>query len=394
MGQMMGQPYKAGDLGEVARLSLKLGFLAFGGPAAHIAMLRGEVVERRKWMTDQHFLDLIGMTNLIPGPNSTEMVIHTGYERAGWRGLIAAGSCFILPAFLLVLILSYLYVEFGTSTTGEWLLYGIKPVVIAIVGQAIWGLTRTAVINQTQEQAAIMVAAGVGVFLLYLIGISELVLLFGGAIVAALAINWRRMRDAALTLSIAPFGALSLLLATDGASAGYSHTRLFLQFLKIGAVLYGSGYVLLAFLQSTFVEDLGWLTHEQLIDGVAIGQFTPGPVFTTAAFVGYVSGGFGGAVLATLGIFIPSFIFVALTRPVVPRVRNSPWAGALLDGVNAAALGLMAAVTLELARSAIVDVVTFLMAAVAITVLIRVRPNSAWIIIGGAVFGIAYKGIF
>lgn len=388
----------AGTVREVAAVALKLGFTAFGGPAAHIAMLREEVVHRRKWMTDQHFLDLIGLTNLVPGPNSTEMVIHSGFIRAGWRGLITAGSLFILPAFSLVLFFSWLYVEYGTTTTGEWLLYGIKPIIIAIVAQAIWGLSRTAVIGRETTTAGIMVVVGVIVAALYFLGVNEILLLFGGAALAAVLINWRALMGRISASSIAPFGLLAAPAAffsvPENANVGYSALRLFLEFLKIGAVLYGSGYVLLAFLENTFIENLGWLTTQQLIDGVAIGQFTPGPVFTTATFVGYVTGGWWGAVLATIAIFIPAFIFVTLIRPVVSRVRNRAWTAALLDGVNAAALGLMAAVTLLLGRDALVDVVTVILAVAALGVLLRFKLNSAWLIITGGAVGIAYQGVF
>ncbi len=385
-----------GDLREVSLLALKLGVTAFGGPAAHIAMLRQEVVEKRKWMTDQHFLDLIGLTNLVPGPNSTEMVIHAGYERAGWRGLLAAGSLFILPAFAMVLFFTILYVEYGTTTAGEWLLYGIKPVIIAVIAQALWGLGNTALGVSDRATAVLMAIVGAAVAGLFFVGINELILLFGGALVGALLI-FGRQTLASGAAALLPLYLLKLPLALlavpEDAPVSYSGTRLFLTFLKIGAVLYGSGYVLLAFLEGDFVNNYGWLTEDQLIDGVAIGQFTPGPVFTTATFVGYVSGGFTGAVLATLGIFIPAFIFVALIRPVVMRVRDRAWTGALLDGVNAAALGLMAAVTIELAEAALVDIVTILLAALALVALIRFKVNSAWLVIGGAVVGLTYQGL-
>ena len=386
-----------GELREVSLLALKLGVTAFGGPAAHIAMLRQEVVEKRKWMTDQHFLDLIGLTNLVPGPNSTEMVIHAGYERAGWRGLIAAGALFILPAFALVLFFTILYVEYGTTTAGENLLYGIKPVIIAIVAQALYGLGNTALRVPDRATAALMALVGVSVAALFFVGINEVILLFGGALVGALLIFGRQaLANGAAVL--VPLYLLKIPLALlqgvpEDAPVAYSATRLFLTFLKIGAVLYGSGYVLLAFLEGDFVTNYGWITEEQLIDGVAIGQFTPGPVFTTATFVGYVTGGFPGAVLATLGIFIPSFIFVALIRPVVARVRDRAWTGALLDGVNAAALGLMAAVTIELGEAALVDVVTILLAVLAFGALIRFKVNSAWLVMAGAVVGLTYQGL-
>lgn len=389
------QAQESDDLREVSLLALKLGVTAFGGPAAHIAMLRQEVVEKRKWMTDQHFLDLIGLTNLVPGPNSTEMVIHAGYERAGWRGLIAAGTLFILPAFALVLIFTILYVEYGTTTVGEWLLYGVQPVIIAIIAQALWGLANTALGVPDRVTAVLMAVVGASVAGLFFVGINELILLFGGALIGALLIFGRQaLANGAAVL--VPLYLLKLPLAffqgvPDDAAVPYSATRLFLTFLKIGAVLYGSGYVLLAFLEGDFVNNYGWITKEQLIDGVAIGQFTPGPVFTTATFVGYVTGGFTGAVLATIAIFIPAFIFVALIRPVVMRVRDRAWTGALLDGVNAAALGLMAAVTIELAEAALVDVLTVIVALLALFGLIRYQINSAWLVIAGAAIGVTYQ---
>jgi chromate transporter len=372
-------------LAEVATVALKLGCTAFGGPAAHIAMLREEVVSRRKWLSDAYFLDLIGATNLIPGPNSTEMVIHVGYLRAGWRGLIVGGALFILPASLIVLALAWAYVRYGSTPTGEALFYGIKPVVIAVVAQALWGLGRTAI----KSPFLLVVAAGAAA--LYLVGFNELAILFGGAAMVLLvrslqrALPGRAAISAILPLSAMPLSALPL----PAALVPISLTTLFLTFLKIGAVLYGSGYVLLAFLRSDFVERLGWLTDQQLLDAVAVGQLTPGPVFTTATFVGYLVAGVPGAVLATVGIFLPSFLFVALLHPLVPRLRRRLWTAALLDGVNVAAIGLMAAVAWRLGQDAIVDPVTALIAALAAFLLIRYRVNSTWLVLGGALIGLA-----
>src|SRR3989338_5161954 len=326
-------------LGEVASLFLKLGTIGFGGPAAHIALMRDEVVRRRRWVSEERFLDLLGMTNLIPGPNSTEMAIHLGYGRAGWPGLLVGGACFIVPATLIVLGCAWLYVRWGAAPQATWLLYGVKPFIIAVVVQAVWSLLRTAV------KGPLLAAIGAGVVALSLAGGNEVALLLGGGVVVALLRAGRRLA-----------GAL-VVAAGGGASSGALGT-LFLVFLKIGAVLYGSGYVLLAFLRGDFVERLGWLTDRQLLDAGAVGQFTPGPVFTTATFIGYVLGGVPGALLATLAIFLPSFVFVALSHPLLPRVRGSAWAGAFLDGVNVAALGLMAVVTWELGRAAIVDPLT------------------------------------
>jgi len=365
---------------ELAGLFLKLGLIAFGGPAAHIAMMREEVVHRRRWMSDQRFLDLLGATNLIPGPNSTEMAIHIGYARAGWPGLIVGGVCFIAPAVIIVLALAWAYVRYGTLPEAAAVLYGIKPVIIAIVAQALWGLGRTAV------RTILLGMLGAATLTLYLLGVNEIALLAGGAVVTMLAVNASRMRaaqlPALLPLAMAP-------AAQAAAVTAFSLSTLFLTFLKIGAVLYGSGYVLLAFLRGDFVVRLGWLTDRQLLDAVAVGQVTPGPVFTTATFVGYLLGGWGGALLATLGIFLPSFVFVAASHPFIARLRRSPWAAALLDGVNVAALALMAGVTWQLGRAAIVDWLTAAIAAASVIVLFRFRINSAWLIAGGALAGVA-----
>ena len=346
-------------------------------------MLRQEVVSRRTWLSEQQFLDLLGATNLIPGPNSTEMVMHVGRERAGWRGLLVAGSLFILPAALIVLVLAWAYVEYGSRPQAEWLLYGIKPVIIAIVGQALWGLARTAV--QSRLLAALIVAT----FVLFLLGVNELLLLFGTGILFA------GIRNAGRAFTRKPTSSLLFLpgwaVPVAASTVPVSLPTLFLTFLKIGAVLYGSGYVLLAFLRNDLVERLGWLTDVQLLDAVAVGQLTPGPVFTTATFVGYVVAGVPGAVLATVGIFLPAFAYVALLGPLIPRLRSSPWMSAFLDGVNVAAVGLMAGVTLQLARSAVVDWITALLAVLSVAVLLRYRLNSAWLILGGALVGIAYR---
>lgn len=377
-----------GAVREVAQVALKLGFTAFGGPAAHIAMLHDEVVRRRKWLTEQHFLDLLGATNLIPGPNSTEMVIHVGHVRAGWRGLIVAGISFIVPAAVIVLTLSWFYVSYGATPTGEWLLYGIKPVIIAVVLQAIWALGRKAV------RGPFLGVVGAVVLALHLLGVDELILLFGGGLFVMLVENTRRLRGRgsalpALLLPLLGFPYSALIEAAR--AVPFSLERLFLGFLKIGAVLYGSGYVLLAFLRSDFVERFGWLTDQQLLDLVAIGQVTPGPVFTTATAIGYVLGGFPGAALATIGIFLPSFVFVAASGPVVPRLRQSPWMSGLLDGVNVAAMGLIVAVTWELGRAAIVDALTALLALLAAVLLFRFKLNSAWLVLGGGLVALVYR---
>lgn len=363
------------DLAEVAKLFLKLGFTAFGGPAAHISIMHNEVVMRRNWLTDEEFLDLLGATNLIPGPNSTEMAIHIGYIRAGWLGLLAAGFCFVAPATLIVLVLAWLYIQYGTMPQAEWLLYGVKPVILAIVAQALWTLGSKAF------KTKILAVIGVLVFALYFFGFNEIALLFAGGLIVMLIANIQRRR------SIHPAVFIPLGAALAQANIPFSFSTLFLIFLKIGSVLYGSGYVLLAFLRNDFVLRLGWLTDQQLIDAIAIGQVTPGPLFTAATFIGYILGGTTGALLATLGIFLPSFIFVAISNPLIPKIRKSTWAGSLLDGVNASSLGLMAAVTIQLSFASLTDLPTALIAIVSLILLLRYQVNATWLIAGGALIG-------
>jgi chromate transporter len=365
-------------LREVALLFLRLGTIGFGGPAAHSAMMHDEVVKRRKWLDEERFLDLIGATNLIPGPNSTEMAIHLGYLRAGWGGLILGGACFILPAMLIVTLLAWVYKTYGSTPQVGSLLYGVKPVVIAIVIQALLSLGRKAI--RTKFSALV----GAITIVLYLLGVNPLVLLLGGGVVVMLIANISRLRQISLP-AVLPW--LPFALATQAAEP-FNLAALFFVFLKIGAVLYGSGYVLLAFLQADLVDRYGWLTQQQLLDAIAIGQSTPGPVFTTATFIGYLLGDLPGALVATLGIFLPSFIFVAMSNPLIPRLRESLWFGALLDGVNATSLGLMAAVTLQLGQAAFVDPLTVLLGLAAILLLLRWKVNSTWLIAGGAAIGL------
>lgn len=368
-------------LAEVAWVFFKLGLTAFGGPAAHIAYMQQEVVRRRRWIDDQRFLDLLGATNLIPGPNSTEMAIHLGYVRAGWRGMIAGGLGFILPAAAIVLALSWAYVRFGSTPQVEWLLYGIKPVILAIIFHALYSLARKAVTGWVTGLVGGVCA------LLYILGVNELALLFGSGAGLMLWKNHRRILQLGKTLPPAGLilgGALTL----SNAEVPFSLTRLFLVFLKIGSVLYGSGYVLLAFMRADLVERLGWLTNQQLIDAIAIGQITPGPLFTSATFVGYLLGGIPGALTATVGIFLPSFIFVAISSPFIPRMRASPWLAALLDGVNVAALGLMAGVMIEISLTSLTDPVTIVLALVSAGLLFGSKLNPTWLILAGAVFGL------
>jgi chromate transporter len=368
-------------LPEVAGLFLKLGLTAFGGPAAHVAMMQEEVVEHRKWVDSQHFLDMLGATNLIPGPNSTEMAIHLGYTRAGLAGLLVGGLCFVAPATLIVLAFAWAYVEFGATPAAGWLLYGIKPVVIAIILNALLSLGRKAV------KGWLTGLVGLAALALYFLGVNVIALLIGGGLIVMILANLKRLRGARLAVMLAPHTP-SILAGLAASAAPFSLGALFLVFLKIGLVLYGSGYTLLAFLQADLVDRLGWLTQQQLIDAVAVGQLTPGPVLTTATFVGYLLGGLPGAALATLGIFLPSFVLVAITNPLIPRLRESPWAGGFLDGVNVAALGLMAAVTIQLGRAALTDPVTITLGVIAIALSLRFKVDNTWLILGGAAAGV------
>ena len=371
---------------EIAAVFLKLGTIAFGGPAAHIAMMEDEVVRRRAWVTRDEFLDYLGATNLIPGPNSTELAIHIGRARGGWPGLLVAGACFILPAATIVAFIAWIYVRFGSLPEVASVLYGVKPVVIAVVLQALWGLGRSAL--KTPMLVLIAVASVAAV----VTGVNEIAVLCGAGALAA-ALSARRVdppteKSVERGTMLAPvLASTTAPVAVGGAGVAFGLWPLFLTFAKIGTVLFGSGYVLLAFLRADFVDRLGWLTERQLLDAVAVGQFTPGPVFTTATFVGYLLGGGAGAVVATVGIFAPAFVFVALSGVVLPYVRGSRSARAVLDGVNVASLALMAVVTYQLAGAALTDAVTVILAMVSAVLLFRWRVNTAWVILAGGVLG-------
>jgi chromate transporter len=393
----------AARLREVALVFLRLGATAFGGPAAHIAMMREEIVRRRGWINEERFVDLLGVANLVPGPTSTELAIYLGYVRAGWAGLAVAGVCFILPAMSIVLALAWGYHTYGALPQARWLFVGVQPVVVAIVSHALWGLRRT-VLKSSWAVALLAV-----VLLAYLLGANILALLAGGAALygATSAMGrWRAARHASSSAQVAgwlahgrdwlalprprlPIRATLALLAVP-----FTYSTLFLTFLKIGAVVYGSGYVLLAFLRADLVQGLHWLTERQLLDAVAVGQFTPGPVFTTTTFIGYLVGGWQGALLATLAIFLPSFAFIAAIRPVAAWLRRSAWSAALLDGVNIASLALMAGVLVQLAQVALTDWVSWLVALAALAVLLRTRVSSVWLIVVGAAIGLARFGLF
>jgi chromate transporter len=377
-GQTQGERLK-----EVALVFLKLGTTAFGGPPAHIAMMDEEIVRRRKWVSQETFLDLLGASNIIPGPNSTELAIHLGYKRAGWAGLITAGACFIVPAMLLVGIFAYLYATFQTMPQLQSVLYGVKPVIIAVVAQALWGLRKTAMKTKTT------LIVGLLALVLAIAGMNELFLLLlcGAAVMMMERLKDKGAADRRRMNSFFPGALLLGSSAAPVALGSMSTAGLFWSFLKIGSVLYGSGYVLLAFLQSEFVDRYQVLTAQQLIDAVAVGQFTPGPLFTTATFVGYLIHGAPGAVWATLGIFLPAFVFVALTMKWIPKLRQSKPLSAFLDGVNVASIALMAAVSWQLGVASVTDPITAVIAIVSLLVLLRYRMNSAWLVLAGGLLG-------
>ena len=370
---------------EIALLFLKLGTISFGGPAAHIAMMEDEVVRRRGWLTPDQFLDYVGATNLIPGPNSTELAIHIGHARAGWPGLLVSGLCFIIPATLIVGAIAWGYVRYGAVPAVSGLLYGIKPVIIAIVAQALWGLGRTAI------KTPLLAMAGLAAVVAVVSGVHELAVLAGvGVLTGVTRLGVKRAGAARSLVTVSTGAGASVAVSAAAATAGTLSVGLwplFLVFAKAGAVLFGSGYVLLAFLRADLVQRLGWLTEPQLFDAIAIGQMTPGPVFTTATFIGYVLAGPAGAAAATIGIFLPAFVFVAVSGPLVPRLRRSAVAGAVLDGVNVASLALMAVVSWQLGRAALVDALTIGVALASLVAVVQFRINSAWLIAGGALVG-------
>jgi chromate transporter len=372
---------RSGGMKEVGLFMLRMGLTAFGGPAAHIAMLEREVVHERCWLSQEAFLDRLGATNLIPGPNSTQMMMHVGMDRAGVPGLWLAGAGFILPASLITLAFAAAYVAYGSLPQAQAVLTGIKPGVLAIIAAAIWRLGRGAV------KSVPLGLLGAVVLALYLWRGVPLVLLLGsGAVGVLLAGAHRRApTGAAALLWLAPATTASSMNGTAAATPTPWGLGLF--FLKIGSVLFGSGYVLLAFLQEGLVHQRGWLTPQQLLDAVAVGQFTPGPVFSTATFIGYLVAGLPGAALATVGIFLPSFLLVWITHPLVPRLRRTLWTGGFLDGVNVGAIALMAGVSAQLAIGTLTTWPSWLIAALALPIVIWSRLNSAWVILAGALLG-------
>lgn len=374
-------------LREIATLFLKLGSIGFGGPAAHIAMMEREVVQKRRWLSDEEFLDLVSATNLIPGPNSTEMAMHIGYKRAGGIGLLVGGVSFIVPAMLIVMAIAWGYVRFGQLPQTAALLEGVKPVIIAIIIQAVWMLGKTAV------KTRMLMAIGITAVVLAFLGLGEILILMLCALamfcVQASKLN-RRDRSTCFPMIGDIFTAQPSVLAGVGgavAAVPFTQSAMFWFFLKVGATLFGSGYVLIAFLRTELVERCGWLTADQLLDAVSVGQFTPGPVLTTATFIGYLLSGPAGALVATIGIFLPAFVFVALSGPIIPRIRASPFAGAMLDGVNVGSLSLLAVVAIRLGQIALADWTSILVMLAAWLILFTSKLNSAWLILAGAVIG-------
>lgn len=385
-------------LSELIQVFLKLGIIGFGGPGAHIAMMEDEVVHRRQWLTQEQFLDLVGATNLIPGPNSTEMAIHIGYIYAGGLGLVVAGTCFVVPAVLMTAALAWGYVQFGELPQVSPLLYGIKPAVLAVIFTALWRLGKKAV--KSRELLMIAIATGIAVWF----GVNEVVALLLGGLFGALWLNLRHQS----TLNPWLFGLFlsqTPSLVSPVQSVNFEPVPLWklgLFFLKVGSVLYGSGYVLIAFLQGQLVDEFGWLTQQQLLDAVAMGQVTPGPLLTTATFIGYVIGGFPGAIVSTLGITLPSFLFVLILNPWIPRLRENKFTSAFLDAINVSAVALMAVVTVQLAVSTLrinfigiplwtallgIDWIAALIAAIAAIIALVWRINAAWLVFGGAIAG-------
>ena len=368
------------SLWELAFVFFKLGTIAFGGPPAHIAMMQDEFVRKRKWITEADFLDRLGAANLIPGPSSTEVAIFIGHAKRGWAGLVVAGCCFIIPAAVMVTWIAALYVRYGSLPQAAGILYGIKAAVIGILLQALWSLGRTA------AKTKLLALVGAGAMVLSALGLAPVMVIAIAGAASGVVFRFTKWRGAVSAASF--FGRLPLMAGVAAvAAAPVGLLRLFLSFLKIGSVVFGSGYVLLAFLRAEFIDHLHWLTEKQLIDSVAVGQFTPGPVFTTATFIGYLVAGIPGAFVATVGVFVPGFILVALSGRMLPRIRRSPLAAAILDGVVVGSLALMAVVAWQLGRAAIVDWITLAIMVVSTGLLLRFRINSAWIVGGAAVIG-------
>jgi chromate transporter len=391
-------------LRDLAVLFLKLGAISFGGPAAHIALMEDEVVRKRQWVTRQQYLDMLGLTNLIPGPNSTEMAINLGFARAGWAGLVVAGISFIIPAALITAAVAWAYVRFGALPLAESLLAGVKPAVIAVVAIAVWRLGKIAI---RDAWLGVLGALALAAFLAKL---SPLVILFGGGLIGIIAKQLQKLTPSDITKLFAGLILLEksfprpgfLPVLVSGAVAAAANmpitkrvplARLAWFFLKVGAVLYGGGYVLFAFVEQGLVRDHHWMTQQQVLDAIAIGQFTPGPVLSTATFIGYLLGGAWGAAVATIAIFLPSFVYVAALGPILPRLRRSPWMAAFLDSVNVCAVALMAGVTVRLAGDALHGWPMWAIAVAALAVLWRWKINPAWVVLGGGLAGLVAAAV-
>lgn len=366
-------------LGEIARAFLRLGFVAFGGAAAHIGLMEEDFVRRRKWLSREDFLDRLGAVNLLPGPTSTEMAIYLGELRGGFPGLLVAGACFILPAAFMTLGLAWAYVRYGALPQLAGVLWGVKPIVVVLLVQAVWSLAKSALRSRELMFLAAVVLA------LAALRVPTLPLLMGTGVAWIAANRFGAKPVAGAATGVGAAGAAAT------ATAAATTSGVFFYFLKIGALLFGSGYVLLAVLREDLVQRLHWLTETQLLDAIAVSQATPGPFFTVATFVGYLLAGWRGAGLATVGMFVPAFTYVALTAGVLPRMRKSPNAAAFLDGVNAAAVALMAFVGFQFAREAVTSPLAVVIAAVAAVLVFRFRVNSAWVVLGGAVAGLVAK---
>jgi chromate transporter len=372
-----------GTLREIAKEFLRLGFVAFGGAAAHVAMMEERFVRRKQWLTRERFLDLFGAASLLPGPSSTELTMYLGEVRGGFAGLLVAGVCFILPAAVMVVALAWTYLKFGTVPQVAGLLFGIKPVVVALMAQAIWNLARVAL-----RSVPLAILAAVAV-VLAAVGQPLLVLLLGGGILWMVVTHGKKLARGELELA----GAAGISTNAAAVPALVGLAPIFFYFLKVGAVLFGSGYVLLAILRADLVVRLHWLTDAQLLDSIAISQATPGPFFTVATFIGFLLGGWRGAILGTIGMFLPAFVFVGLTAHVLPKLRKSPLAGAFLDGVNASAVALMGFVGWQFALASLTSWSAVVIGVVSVLLLVRYKTNSAWLVLGGAIAGILLRSV-
>lgn len=365
---------KSGTLSEIAKVFFKLGCIGFGGPAVHIAMMEEEVVKKRRWISGEHFLDLVGATNLIPGPNSTEMTMHCGHERGGWKGLVVAGLCFIVPAVMITGVFAWAYQEYGDLPDVQPFLYGIKPAIISVIVALMISLGKKALKTTT-----LGIMGGIAL-VLTLLGVNEIIVLFGAGLLGVIILLLQRKS------SINAYSPGILFMAA-GATASLTNWKLFWVFLKVGSILYGSGYVLFAFLDAELVAT-GLLSKQQLIDAIAVGQFTPGPVFSAATFIGWQLGGLWGAIAATVGIFLPSFLFVAFLNPLIPRLRKSKVMSAFLDTVNIASVAIILAVAIEMGKETFLDWRTILIAVLGFVLTFHFRKlNSAFVVLGGAAMG-------